>query len=498
MDHATEEPFKIYNLRYVPLFALYLICGILCVRFSLWIALILGAVALGFSLFLLFSKSIKWGVALALVLVFAFGFGISSWELYARNNVGLTGTHVISCRVTEVKETEDGYVVTADKVKSGKSYSGGVSFYTDKEYEVGQNLSIYGTITIKELSLTTVSGALNYRKGAKYQIDPDDITVEEKTSPPLAYTIKTKVLSVFQSNQGDRAGAFSYAMMFGDAEYMLEEDKTAMRSVGVAHVFAVSGLHIGVLAGAVLFLLKKLKLKDGYCILVVLPLFAFYAFLVGFTPSVLRAAIMVTVGLAASALGERYDDLSALALAAILILLARPLYLFDVSFIMSFLSIFGIQSLARPLEQAFLRKGFAEWLAAGLSLSIATTVALLPVSAIVFGRISLIGFLLNILVVPLASAAYILNLISLLLTLVIPSFGALLSTVGFLPLLIAELSARFASLGLTVNYEFAIAELLVYYAVIAFVGKYSLIKKKVKFIVGGAGAGILAILIFVL
>ena len=501
MEHTKEDAFKLFNIRYLPLFAAYLMLGIFGVRCSYLVAAIIGIVAILSIVALFFTKSIKWGVALALIFVLALGYGAARLDLHLRNDVGLTGNHEMTCRVTEVttEESEDEdptYLVVADRLRAGKtSYSGGITFRSDTFVEVGDRVTLRGDVSITPLSLDSIYEAIQYRKGEKYEAENVTILSSEAGTPPLSHTIKSKVLAVLTRAEGERAGAFSYAMIFGDAEYMESTDKTAMREVGVAHVFAVSGLHVGVLAGALLFLLRKCKVKDGVGIFILLPILGFYAYLVGFTPSVLRASIMVTVGLLASALGERYDDLSALALAAILILLVRPLSLFDVSFIMSFLSIFGIQSLASPLEKAFNRKGMKEWLAAGLALSISTTVALIPVSALVFGRISLVGFLLNILVVPLASLSYILTVVALLPALFLPSFGALLGAISILPLVIAELSASVASLGMTTNYAFTMAEVLVYYAILAFLGKYCLAKKKVKLVVGTAGASILAILI---
>ena len=207
---------------------------------------------------------------------------------------------------------------------------------------------------------------------------------------------------------------------------------------------------------------------------------------------------MVTLSLAASHFGLRYDDLSALGFAAILLLLTRPLLLFDLSFIMSFLSILGIHSLASPLKKAFISRKMNEKLAGALALSIAATVALLPVSAVVFGRISLVGVLLNLVVVPLASVSYVVTLVGLLLTAAFSGFGAILSVAEYLPLLITEISGWASSLGLSEKYDFGTAEILVYYAILAFTGKYSLASKKAKLVTGGMGAGVLAILIFAL
>ena len=498
-----KEGLKLFNVRYLPLFAAFIILGIFCVKVSVLVAAILWIVAAFCAAALFFTKSVKWGVAVALVAVMLFGYGIARLDLYVRNEVGLTETAKITCRVTEVTETvsEDDedkviYSVTADRLKSGKSYGGGIAFQTETPLCPGDVVTAYGTVRIKKLSLESFFQALEYRKGCKYALDDAEVLLVTSGKAPLSYRIKEGARNILIKNQGARAGAFAYATLFGDTDYMLSADKSAMREVGVAHVFAISGLHIGVLAGVLLFLLRKMKVKDGVSLLVLLPIFGFYAYLSGFTPSVLRAVIMVCIGLVASHFGARYDGISSLSLAAILILLARPLMLFDLSFVMSFLAIFGLQSLTTPFKQAFVRRGMKEKLAEALALSLATTAALVPLSAVVFGRITLVGFLLNVVVVPLASASYILTLVGLLLTAVIPSFGALLNAVSILPSAIIALSTAVASLGLTVKYAFSTAEILVYYAILGFVGKYSLASKKAKLVAGGIGAGILGILIF--
>ena len=495
MSRAKEPPFRLFNPRVLPLFAGSLIFGIFCVLFKLWIAILLLGVAILFLFVVFKTRSLRLGLVVALCSALIGGYAIARVALYCRNEVEPTGSLIVTCRVTEAAETSDGYLVTADNLTiDGKRRLGKIAFETEDAVAIGDRMTINGDVSIKKLSLDTISSALEYRKGAKYTVDVQTYAVESG-APPLRYMIREKVRAVLFSAQEEGAGAFSYAMLFGDTEFMQQSDLSALRGSGVAHVIAVSGLHVGVLAAALLFLLRKLRLKDGVCLAVLLPIFGFYAYLAEFTPSVLRASIMVSVALAASALGERYDDVSSLSFAAILILLFRPLYLFDLSFLMSFLAILGIQSLARPLERIFKRHKVPSRLASGLALSAAATISLLPLSAVVFGRIALVSLLLNVIVVPLASVAFVLNLAALLPTLVFPRFAVLLSLFGYLPLLIAEISDSAAKLGFETSYEFAVAEIAVYYATLLFVSKYSLAKRTVKSVVGGIGAGVLIILL---
>ena len=496
MGSAKDLPFRLFNPRVLLLFAAYLILGIFCVILDVWVAAPLMGVAILF-LFLPFkARTFRRGLLIALCLAMIGGYGLATLSLHLRNDVGPTGEITVTCRVADLVETENGKLVTADRLRRDGTLLGGkLSFETEDTVANGDRLTVRGVATIRKVALDSISGALEYRKGTKYSLDSATILSRAEGAPPLRSAIREKVKTALLSAQGKRAGGFSYAMLFGDSEYMRDSDKEAMRETGVAHVIAVSGLHVGVLAAALLFLLKKLRLKEGVCLLILLPIFGFYAYLAEFTPSVLRASIMVSVSLAASALGERYDDISALSFAAILILAVRPLYLFDLSFLMSFLAILGIQSLGMPLERSFRRHKVPPRLASGLALSASTTISLIPVSAIVFGRIALAGFLLNLIIVPIASIAFILNFVVLPFALLFPTVGAVLSLIGYLPELIAETSRATASLGFETNYDFSVAETALYYATIAFIGKYSLAKRKAKLVAAGIGGSVLILLL---
>ena len=499
MERGKAPSLKLFNLRVLPLFAAFLILGIFCVKLTAWVAVIVTIAAILFLFFLRKVRFVKTKLAVLLLIALAVGYVSAATTLYFRNEVGLSGEHTVACRVIEVTQNDDeSYTVTADYLKRGNAYYvGKVSFTTTQAVNAGDRLSLKGKVVINRLSLDSFYTALSYRKGTKYAIDSPDVLSTKAGAAPLRQTIRTKVRSVLLKAEGERAGGFSYAMLFGDADFMNEADKSAMREVGVAHVIAVSGLHVGVLTGILLFLLRKLRVKDKVSVFILLPILGFYAYLANFTPSVLRAAIMGILAVAASALGERYDDASSLSFAAVLILLVKPLYLFDLSFVMSFLAIFGIQTLARPVERTLLRRKVNPRLASGIALSLSTTLALVPLSALVFGRVALAGLALNLVVVPLASLTFVLTVFAVLFTLAIPTFGVTLSVISYFPAAIMDLSAKTADLGLIAKHDFSAVELALYYATLLFVGKYCLAYRRVKLIVAGFGLAILTLLLFV-
>lgn len=501
MGREKDAPFKLYNKRYVPLFAIFFILGIYAVKLSAAVSAILLACAALFLFLLVRTKSLKTNEAIALGAFAILGFCLAFASITLYNETGPTGDREISCRAIEVSVSDsdgsDVYFVVADSIKcGGKARSGKIKFQTTTEIKEGDRVRVYGTISINALSLDKVSSAMQYRVGNKYSMRDAYVLDVKRGAAPLARVIRKKALEVLVRNQGERAGAFVYATLFGDHSEMLATDKAAMREIGVAHVFAVSGLHVGVLSAVLIFLLKKLRAKGKVIFFAVLPVLGFYAYLCGFTPSVLRASIMVLLSLAASAIGMRYDSLSSISFAAIAILLFKPLYLFDLSFIMSFLSVLGILSLARPLEKAFVRGKMRRSFASALSISLSTTIALAPVSAVVFGKISFLGIALNLVVVPLASVTYVLSILSLLLTFLYSGFGEMLSVLSALPTFIAELSVRASAMGKAQSYAFSAFEIAVYYATLAFVGHYSLANRRAKAIAAGSVSALMLALIF--
>jgi len=491
-----EGAFRLFHLRYVPLFAAFLLLGLFCISLSYVVAAIVIAVALFILFVLTLHRSISRGLAVILAVTIVLGYGLASLSLYYRNSVGISGDLTLSCRAVSVTEQGGVYTVTADGVTyDGKRYVGGIRLTTDVPVSPGDRVTAFGRVEIDPLSLDDMYTAIKYRMGTKYVMTATFCETEAGRLS-LATRIRNHCRDTLLKYQGERAGGFTYAMLFGDISYMDRADTETLRSVGVAHIFAVSGLHVGVLAAAILFLLRKCRAKRWVMLLVMLPILGFYAYLAEFTPSILRASIMILLYLTASMLGMRYDDISALSFAAIAILLVKPLYLFDMSFVMSFLSLFGIQCLATPLEKFFRKRRLPTVAASALALSVATSVAILPLSATLFGRVSVVGVLLNVVVVPLASLAYILTLVFLPLTFIYSGFGIVLTQMRYFPLGITEIGAWANEINVTGEHTFYAWEIILYYVTLGFVGKYSLARKKVKAVTAVIVAAIFLILLF--
>lgn len=150
-------------------------------------------------------------------------------------------------------------------------------------------------------------------------------------------------------------GGMLNAMLFGDRAGLNKTQRVGFERTGSFHLFVVSGLHVGLLAGLVFWLARRLKLRDWLATLLTLTFTFGYALLTGFGAPVQRALFMTTIFLLARLLSRDRNVLNALGAAALGVLVWSPDALFQASFQMTFLAIVAIGGIAIPLgERSFL------------------------------------------------------------------------------------------------------------------------------------------------
>ncbi len=129
-------------------------------------------------------------------------------------------------------------------------------------------------------------------------------------------------------------------LMFGEKGFMDWDEAESFRHNGIAHVLAVSGLHVGLLYAVIMKLLGgRRDLKAG---LVTLAALFFYAALADFSISVMRAGLMISLNILAFRLRRRYDMVSAASLTALVFLSTDPYQLFDSGFQLSFTAAYSL------------------------------------------------------------------------------------------------------------------------------------------------------------
>lgn len=198
--------------------------------------------------------------------------------------------------------------------------------------------------------------------------------------------------------------AVTAAMSLGDRSALSPQLRQAYATVGASHVLALSGLHLGIIYGLLTLMLPRRRrfrwLTQGLIICTVWG----YVVLVGMPASALRAAVMLTVYAACRVAGRHGVSVNTLALAAVILLTARPLWLYDVGFQLSFAAVLAIVTGYRPLSRLFrphLR--VMRWLWAITVTSLLAQAGTAPLAAYYFGQASLCFLLTNVVALPAAT-----------------------------------------------------------------------------------------------
>lgn len=244
------------------------------------------------------------------------------------------------------------------------------------------------------------------------------------------FSLRCRLEKILYENLEEEQASVLSAMLLGSKKRLDSEVKELYQASGIAHILAISGLHISFLGMLLLRLLRRLGCPAKIAALLCLPLLYSYGVLTGAGASGLRALCMFFLQLGAVLTGRTYDMITALAAAALLLLAEQPQYLFSGSFQLSFGAILGL-GLIYPALRAEKRRTNQERRAAGRvcaalsdSLLAGGSVMLmtLPVLLRNFYEFAPWSLLLNLLVVPLTG-------------LLLPAGFALMAAGGLCPVL---------------------------------------------------------------
>ena len=406
-----------------------------------------GAVAASFGLFYCIKRTRThrvrdWKCAMIACLSLAVGIGyMSGWSsrlsTIEKQQDGRTGK-ITGC-VAELPEKLSGgsvRLILDDAMIENQPIPGRIQLYVPAErvqaITVGDQVET-DSVSLQRFATQRNPGGINPRTNAHSRrttlmASPDAIMVigHRVSAMDAVLALRSRLLAALENGMDAQSFGALQGMLFGDTSGMNEEWLDAYRSVGIAHVLSVSGLHVGIIAGALSFLFQRIKQKKigFFCSAAGV---IFYCAMCGFSPPVTRSAILCIILMISRLLGERNDGLTALAAAALLILIRNPFVLFGASFQLTFSSVAGILLLTPRFQSALAvvaakNRAFA-YAVDSISVSVAAQIGLLPTQLHVFGVLPLASVLINIVVIPLASLAVLLGLAGALAAFVHPALG---------------------------------------------------------------------------
>lgn len=238
-------------------------------------------------------------------------------------------------------------------------------------------------------------------------------------------SVREHIRNLYKQNMDEKYAGLAFSVLVGDRTELDAEIVNNFQISGIMHVIAVSGLNTAFIMILLLWLLKKLRVNRYMKLGVIIAVLAFYAILCDMTPSVVRSSMMSIFLITAQLFGKQRDDLTSISLSGIILLMLYPLYVFDLSFLLSYLGVFGIFLLYKPLVRLF-EKWKLKKLASPLALTIAATLMTAPIVINAFGYFSLIGLIANLVLVPLFGYVFMILFGVTILVLIMPFLAKLL------------------------------------------------------------------------
>ena len=223
----------------------------------------------------------------------------------------------------------------------------------------------------------------------------------------------SRLTEIMEESFPSDAAGLAKALLLGDKSDLSWEQKGDFSRSGISHIVAVSGLHISILFAFVCLVTQKRRFLTA---MIGIPVLLFFAAMAGFTASVTRAVIMQIIFLLALVLNREYDPPTALAAAVLGMLGACPLTIAGIGFQLSVASVAGIFLACGPvskwLRQWLPGKGktvrgrLERWLTASVAVTLSATMLTVPLTAVHFGLVSLVGVVTNLLVLPVVSLTF--------------------------------------------------------------------------------------------
>ena len=359
---------------------------------------------------------------------------------------------LVTGTLAEPPDYRDTYTNLKIKVEAVDSGSGEMPAYglilaripPNQTYEYGERVRVRG-----KLETPPENEEFSYRDYLAREGVYSNMSIAEVTILPgnggnfffrQVYKLKAKLLENIYRIYHDPEASLLAGILLGVDTGLTRELQDAFKNTGTAHIIAISGFNIAIIAGIFFSIFKNIfgeRLGAFFAILAI----AFYTFLVGADAAVVRAALMGSISLLARQLGRRNAGMNALAIVALIMALFNPLVLWDVGFQLSFFATLGLILYAEPfsnftgnlLSKIFRHdiSTFTQIINDNVILTFAAQLTTIPIMAYHFKRISLISFIANPFILPAQPAVMVLGGLAAFASLFIFPIGQLLAWIAW-------------------------------------------------------------------
>ncbi|MBQ9747960.1 MAG: ComEC/Rec2 family competence protein [Clostridia bacterium] len=225
--------------------------------------------------------------------------------------------------------------------------------------------------------------------------------------PDLFARIRFAIASLFHEKIGGAPAGYATALLTGDRSGLDAQTTLSYQRLGLSHLIAISGLHFSILVGGLGWMLRLFGVTGRVKNILLLVSVILFALICGFSGSVARAAIMLGLYFLMAILEEQHDSVTALMLSAAAIVTASPYSVYDAGLWLSVFSVLGILLVAPPISERMIgvRSVWKRLLFSTLMtllITVTATFFTLPITYFLYGGISLISPLTNLIFIPIS------------------------------------------------------------------------------------------------
>lgn len=357
---------------------------IVILRFS-WLMLGVCILYLGY----LLVKSVKYMI---MVIVITSFLGVNliirnvNYQKIDYENINLQGV------VTSVKEKtkSNQVIVRSNKLK--------YIFYDDKKtLKIGDYIEVSGNLTQGDTNhIPLLFNYQRYLKENNIKGIIKDITYEKIKTSVTIYTVHQKVLNYFNFHFKGQTRGFLKALLIGDKTSLGEESIEEISSVGIGHLFVISGLHMNVLQKIVEKLLKYIKVPSKFHTTIIIVFFLLYFMITLYLVSILRVLLIYILSKINKKASLNLTTLDIYTISITMILIVNPYYLMNYSFILTFIISTSLVVIS-PLLKYKKIKGF---ILNNLIMSINSILVTIPIIVHINPSINTLSIIYNLFYIP--------------------------------------------------------------------------------------------------
>ena len=290
-----------------------------------------------------------------------------------------------------------------------------------KKIELGCVFQINGELMIA--SKNTIPNGFNYYKYLKYHNINYCVTAEKieiiRNNTSVFYYLKNKII-----NRIDKIDSTGYLRTFiiGDKSLLEKSALENYHQNGISHLFSISGMHVNLIVGILMFILNKVSYNKFYKYSIITPVLLFYLFLTNYGASILRTIIMFIVFSINNSYNLKIKRIDLMFLVLSIAIIINPFIIYDIGFQFSYSISFALIVLSGKIKK------IKNKVYKNLYVSIISFLISFPICIYYYSKVNILGILLNIIMIPIVSIViFPMSLITFIIPFIYPVYKVLIT-----------------------------------------------------------------------